>query len=129
MCVYNLCCLFQAQSSVMNGTHVRPGNVSNPTDKFSDGVSSTTQDGHSTRGQSNGVGHSQELQWLVILSGLADVIVLYLIVLLFVLAAILPVTRVINTSTTRKTITVFDLKSEPAFICERFLFPAIMSKL
>ena len=65
MCVYSLCCLFQAQSSVMNGTRVRPGSVSNTTDKFSDGVSSTTQDGHITKGQPSATVHNQELMWSV----------------------------------------------------------------
>ena len=59
----------QAQSSVMNGTHVRPRSVSSTTDKFSDGVSSTTHDGHSSLRQTEAVGHNQELHWSVILSG------------------------------------------------------------
>ena len=74
--VFTVCLVcWQAQSSLMNGANVRPGSVSNATDKFPDDVSSTTQDGHSTRGQPNGVGHSQELQWSVILTGHPDVIV------------------------------------------------------
>ena len=53
--------LWQAQSRVMNGVHVRPGSVSSTTDKFSDGGSNTTQDGHSTKGLPESVGHNQEL--------------------------------------------------------------------